>query len=445
MVNGMINRLHYRFKVLFRRFGLVAMLILAIGVSIALSVSLWRSPGRDLNRDKSNADATQQVVASKSLTDLYGFDQLVYNEDNVQYSIIDYRPTTTEMVKRLATWEVGDYTKQKLTKAAYLDALSKKGTVMISFPDAVAGGVVNQILANDVDLPSNVEINRIRVPQKGKDALVFMDDKHRTIYQYTIKNAPKSFASFKMSDERVKVKFEINGKRVLTDALETVSLRSYSYLMETNATNNYLSALFAGTTTPSANRNGNVLTYNDGVSRQMTVDTVSGVAKYDAYDVSDLGKTFNQRMAKGYDWLVRIHQIPDNIYFFESHDMGRHLIYRLYVNGLPIFNQAAYGTVQMKQHDSRHQEIDFSQYSLQVPLPADNNVRVTLPTSDEVIKQLADAGVSKQSITNMAYGYRWVSDTNQNIVTLQPEWYFEVGSTWQAANDKLAENQGGTN
>ena len=445
MVNGMINRLHYRFKGLFRRFGLVAMLILAIGVSIALSVSLWRSPGRDLNRDKSNADATQQVVASKSLTDLYGFDQLVYNEDNVQYSIIDYRPTTTKMVKRLATWEVGDYTKQKLTKAAYLDALSKKGTVMISFPDAVAGGVVNQILANDVDLPSNVEINRIRVPQKGKDALVFMDDKHRTIYQYTIKNAPKSFASFKMSDERVKVKFEINGKRVLTDALETVSLRSYSYLMETNAKNNYLSALFAGTTTPSANRDGNVLTYNDGVSRQMTVDTVSGVAKYDAYDVADLGKTFNQRMAKGYDWLVRIHQIPDNIYFFESHDMGRHLIYRLYVNGLPIFNQTAYGTVQMKQHDSRHQEIDFSQYSLQVPLPADNNVRVTLPTSDEVIKQLADAGVSKQSITNMAYGYRWVSDTNQNIVTLQPEWYFEVGSTWQAVNDKLAENQGGTN
>ena len=102
------------------------MLILAIGVSIALSVSLWRSPGRDLNRDKSNADATQQVVASKSLTDLYGFDQLVYNEDNVQYSIIDYRPTTTKMVKRLATWEVGDYTKQKLTKAAYLDRCQKR-------------------------------------------------------------------------------------------------------------------------------------------------------------------------------------------------------------------------------------------------------------------------------------------------------------------------------
>ena len=402
MVNGMINRLHYRFKVLFRRFGLVVMLIIAIGISIALSVSLWRSPGRDLNHDKSNADATQQVVASKSLTDLYGFDQLVYNEDNVQYSVIDYRPTTMKMIKRLMTWEVGDYTKRKLTNAAYLKALSKKDTVMLSFPDAVAGGVVNQIMTNDVDLPNNAEINRIRVPQNAKNEVLFMDDKHRTIYRYAIKNAAKSLASFEMSDEHVKVKFELNGKRVLTDALEPVSLRSYSYLMETNATNNYLSALFAGTTTPSANRDGNTVTYNDGVSRQMTIDTVSGVAKYDAYDVSDLGKTFNQRMAKGYDWLVRIHQIPDNIYFFESHDMGRHLIYRLYVNGLPIFNQTAYGTVQMKQHDSRHQEIDFSQYSLQVPLPADNNVRVTLPTSDEVIKKLAGAGVPKKSLTAIA-------------------------------------------
>lgn len=75
----MINRLHFRLKVLMRRFGLVTALILAILVSLILSVGLWRSPGRDL-KNASDADATKQVVAAKSVTGLYDLDQLVYNQ-----------------------------------------------------------------------------------------------------------------------------------------------------------------------------------------------------------------------------------------------------------------------------------------------------------------------------------------------------------------------------
>ncbi|MGL5689107.1 MAG: two-component system activity regulator YycH, partial [Weissella cibaria] len=162
---------------------------------------------------------------------------------------------------------------------------------------------------------------------------------------------------------------------------------------------------------------------------------------FDAYDVDNVGDDFNERMRMGYDWLVRIHQIPDNIYFFESHDMGRNLTYRLYVNGLPIYNQTTYGTVQIKQHDMRHEEIDFSQYSLQVPLPADNDSRATLSDSAAVYKQLADIGISKKQVVDLAYGYRWVSDTTENVVTLQPEWYFEVGDKWQAVKDAIADAQ----
>lgn len=438
--NGMINRLHFRLKVLMRRFGLVTALILAILVSLILSVGLWRSPGRDL-KNASDADATKQVVAAKSVTGLYDLDQLVYNQKDGQYMVVDYRPTTTKMIKRLADWQMTFDKKERLSNKGYLKALAQTNTMVMAFPDAVAGNIVDDMLSGDLDLPTNAEISRIRVPMGDANTVVFFDDKKRIIYRYKVTSAAKTMASFKMSSETVPVAYRLNGKHLLTDTLSDVSLRSYSYLMETNGTNNYLSSLFAGTTTPSATRKGDILTYNDGSSRQMTLNTNSGVVHFDAYDVDNVGGDFNERMRMGYDWLVRIHQIPDNIYFFESHDMGRNLTYRLYVNGLPIYNQTTYGTVQIKQHDVRHEEIDFSQYSLQVPLPADNDSRATLSDSAAVYKQLADIGISKKQVVDLAYGYRWVSDTTENVVTLQPEWYFEVGDKWQAVKDAIADAQ----
>ena len=161
--NGMINRLHFRLKVLMRRFGLVTALILAILVSLILSVGLWWSPGRDL-KNASDADATKQVVAAKSVTGLYDLDQLVYNQKDGQYMVVDYRPTTTKMIKQLADWQMTFDKKERLSNKGYLKALAQTNTMVMAFPDAVAGNIVDDMLSGDLDLPTNAEISRIRVP-----------------------------------------------------------------------------------------------------------------------------------------------------------------------------------------------------------------------------------------------------------------------------------------
>ena len=54
------------------------------------------------------------------MTGLYDLDQLVYNQKDGQYMVVDYRPTTTKMIKRLADWQMTFDKKERLSNKGYL-------------------------------------------------------------------------------------------------------------------------------------------------------------------------------------------------------------------------------------------------------------------------------------------------------------------------------------
>jgi|GEM_PF-2460438 len=444
MVTGMLRRLYYRLQILVRRFGLGALLVLAIIVSLILSIGLWQAPERNI-KSVTRVDATKQLVAAKPLTDLYNFNQLMINEaDGQQYMVIDYRPMVDKMTKRLRDWQLAFTDQKVLSKKAYVASLKTKNMFVLALPDAVPGAVLREMLHNHADLPTNAQINRVRIPRDKPTSVWFYDDQQQRVYHYAVKHAGQTMRVFKRPSTAVLATYRMNtAHQIVTDTLASVSLRTYSYLMEAQPTNNYLSVLFRGRETPAATRIDNEVTYSDGSTRQLKLNTMTGVASFNDYGVVGAHKTFNQRIQQGYKWLLHARQLPNNVYYFENQAQGRQLTYRLYVDGLPIFNQTTYGTVQIKQYDNRHQQIDFSQYTLQVPLPSDDKAKVDLVPSATAYKQLAAVGVSADKIENISYGYRWVSDTTENVVTLSPEWYVEINKSWNAVSDVIAMRQGG--
>lgn len=444
MVIGMIRRLYYRLQTFVRRFGLGTLLILAIIISVILSIALWRAPERNI-KSVTRVDATKQLVAAKPFTDLYNFNQLMINDaDGQQYMVIDYRPIADKITKRLRNWDVTFAGQKKLSKQAYIASLQHKNALVLALPDAVPGAVIREKLHGMADLPANVSINRIRIPRTKPTSVWFYDDQQRRVYRYKVTRAVKTMINVRRPATAVLATYRMNAaNKVVTDTLAPVSLRTYSYLMEAQSTNSYLSVLFRDGATPSAQRIGHEVTYSDGAIRQLKLNTMTGVASFNDYGVVGAHKTFHQRVQQGYKWLLHARQLPNNVYYFENQAQGRRLTYRLYVDGLPIFNQTTYGTVQIRQYDDQHQQVDFSQYTLQVPLPSDDKAKVDLAPSATIYKQLRTVGVTDNQIDNLSYGYRWVSDTTENVVTLSPEWYVEIDGEWNAVSDVLAIHQGG--
>ena len=56
---------------------------------------------------------------------------------------------------------------------------------------------------------------------------------------------------------------------------------------------------------------------------------------------------------------------------------------------------------------------------------------------------LESVGVSRNDIEQMAIGYRWQLDPDNQIVTLDPGWYFEQNHVWRSVTDQVKSEQGG--
>jgi regulatory protein YycH of two-component signal transduction system YycFG len=191
------------------------------------------------------------------------------------------------------------------------------------------------------------------------------------------------------------------------------------------------------------NNGQEILTYSNGDNRRMAHNVTTGSINYDAYNVNHNANTLNQRQHEGYRWLVNLHQNSDNLYYFEERDQGQTLTYRLFVNGLPIFGQTSYGSVQIKQLPNKHARIGMSQYSLRVPLPTDQKNQINIEPMASAMADLESVGVSRNDIEQMAIGYRWQLDPDNQIVTLDPGWYFEQNHVWRSVTDQVKSEQGG--
>ena len=99
--------------------------------------------------------------------------------------------------------------------------------------------------------------------------------------------------------------------------------------------------------------------------------------------------------------------------------------------------------MRVKQLPNNHERIGMSQYSLRVPLPTDQKNQVNLEPMNDAMAKLQSVGVARDDIEQMTIGYRWQLDTDNQIVTLHPEWCFEQDHVWRSVNEQVKSEQGG--
>lgn len=445
MVHGMKKNKQWRVNIRYfrQRYGVIIALIIAILISIFLSIQLWRSPGQSMKQQKLTNDTTQENVSGENLTSVYSISQLVFNQSDKELSVIDYRTLYSKIVDRVKEWDVAYKTSDVLKTTTYLNSLSQKNTIVMSFPDAVSGNVIQSIFGKRIKIANNATINHVQISQDDSNKLFFYDDRHHKRYVYQVSNAPRTVQHLKPSKKTATVDYQWVGKHVMAATTSSVKLQSYSYLLDVDSTVSRLTKLFSDSGKRDVNNGQEILTYSNGDNRRMAHNVTTGSINYDAYNVNRNANTLHQRQYEGYRWLVNLHQNSDNLYYFEEHDQGQTLTYRLFVNGLPIFGQTSYGSVQIKQLPNKHARIGMSQYSLRVPLPTDQKNQINIEPMASTMADLESVGVSRNDIEQMAIGYRWQLDPDNQIVALDPEWYFEQNHVWRSVTDQVKSEQGG--
>ena len=414
--------------------------MIAILISIFLSVQLWQTPGH-VSQKRQIKNTQQEEAIGKNLGNVYSLSKLTFNGKSQNLSVLDYQTVSSKLISRVKGWHLKYKGDQKLSKNAYLQSLSKNNMIVMSFSDSVSGSVIKNVFGKDIKIANNVMIDHVRLPQGGTNVVLY-NDAHHKIYHYQGTDVVQTIKKVKSSERAVSVDYRWIGEHVVTAPIGRIQLQTHSYLLDSDDTMSQLLKIFPDGGKRTVANDQEILTYTNGDNQRMTRNMTTGIINYDAYGINDHVDQVGQRQRQGYQWLVDLHQLTDDLYYFEETNNAKSLMYRLFVNGLPVFNQTDNGTVQVKQKPNQHEQIILSQYSLRVPLPTDNKSKATLPTMDEEINKLMAAGVDKTDIQKILLGYRWRLNPKNQIVTLEPTWYFEQDNVWRSVDSWLADKGG---
>lgn len=430
-----------KWRDLIKQYLLIALLALLVIISLMLSFGIWGSMGQHSVQLTSSegTDSEKRLVSEKNIEAVYDFDAIIMNQNHKHKRIASSRGANRDILTAMGDWRVEDVSAEKTDEKKYLDLMNEDNTVILGYPDQVIGSLVETRLNISVGLTDDDRIDRIQVPLSGKGEMRFFNDRTHDVYRAKIVDAGTALTSIEWPKEQVEVEWVWRQGRVRLNYIGDVKLKTKSYLLDESEKADIVSAGFKTTgKTPFIVQNENsdvdgTIEYTDGDTRRLLLDTLSGNVSLTEYDNKHIPKLMSNNMVHAYETLVSINEVPENMYYFEELDEGMKLSYRLYVNGLPMFmsDNFGFGTVSVAYEQNR-QTVDYSVYSLQVPLPDKDEQEIKLGKTADVMKALKDVGIDTDKVQGISLGYRWLEDDQERYITLQPGWFVQMDNKWDS-------------
>lgn len=412
-------------------------LTIAILVSLGLSFLIWTNPSRfGKEHDSSSSSSTSQLT-SKTIADTFLPNQVVRNGKTGGQSLLyakksNLSSTVQAQVEKMA---FGHITKiSNGDDQRFLAVLNQKDALVLNYPSSITTSIFNETFKQSVNQKKISEIDQIVIPTNGSHEVYLLKDGSLTVYRVRIKGKPdydKIKQVAKKSTERIKVDEQLLNKRVIIAFPKKTSVPVYSYMMTKTSDSSFTNALLdtSSSSSVSVHKKGSVTTYTDGSDKRMTINSKNGKATYENFLSRTDQVAENQFLTKSFKQLSKIGISLENIRYDEMSTKNLEVTYRTYVEDFPIYNDRGYGTVNFKYSKSGKQTYHFSLYSLEVPIP--NNSKQSIPSTEDVLSSLNNAGIKTADIQDMRIEYEWGNSRKSNsVINLKPAYYVKYQGKW---------------
>ena len=156
------------------------------------------------------------------------------------------------------------------------------------------------------------------------------------------------------------------------------------------------------------------------------------------YENEKSPSTLTKSFEASFDALLKTGNALSGMRFYSYDKATNSTAYRTYVEGFPVFYQTNFGSVKV-QFLPTGQKIDFSNYSLQVPVPAEDK-QVTLPSTESVLNQMTSNGFLLENVENVQVGYEWTKETsNEQVIDLNPTYFVQYKGVWRSLSALMAQ------
>lgn len=433
--------------------------VLTLLISIVFSWLIWVNPTgfeqiRQRQENKSTTNDNIPEEAKKSLDDIYTPTSLMYTKAtgkkvqliNTKYDILQTTKATMNKVRIISI--------HQQNKAQFDDVINMKQSYILNYSDVVPLKLVKILFKQVPNNYKNFEkftINQIIFPA-GKSNIIYIgNSKTKEIFEVKVKylnTANIEQIAAKKNTRELAINFEkINDNQYRWTYPEGVKLPQYSYLLTKDTIGNFANKLLGTSTSISTKEKDGDIIYSDGANQRLTLKNKLKNVEYVNYGIKQTlndkneSDNFNQILRRNLNQLNSLGVSLDDVRYSTYNPKKKEIDYRGYVSGFPIVSAEGYGDYRFTTLNGNGEKINFSLYSLQVPVP-NNNRNVELPSTNEVLELFEKMGVQENKIKEIKLAYAWHKNlSNNQVVDLKPTYYVKIGDTWMDYQSGKQENQ----
>jgi regulatory protein YycH of two-component signal transduction system YycFG len=424
-------------------------------VSIILTFGLWTyHPKYDVLQ---NDEYIQHVSVSNTQVDtamIVQPSQILIHKHNAHYGIIKDEERN-EILKEIKKWTIDDFEdiSSKIPIGKFLSFLDDKQRIELVYPDSIPMDVYRSILQIKDKGIKNHYFDRIVIPFANKNELpvYFISTEKRKVY--------KALASDVVLSEVNKLTAEIDRhpryfpyavsetKQIYLPEKEVVMDRLQYYTDELDP-DKFKEALFSD---PSFVKKDLITfgeEYTDG-SRLMDVDFLQRMLLYvnpaAQMENNERNEQSENLIEKSIDFVNEHGGWTDIYHFARWDEEERKVVFRLTINGRPVFNE--YGMSEIVQTWGDSDLVKYQRPLFRLEIYDLVNVPRTLLSGHEVIEKLEKVkGFRKGLVKDITVGYELVKDPErEKVIILEPSWFYLYGQTWKKVpvDDQDREKRGG--
>lgn len=407
-------------------------------------MTLWINPSRYQNVNKTNTNDDNEIY-KKTLPYVYSPTQVIKNDYTGSSYVLTNQSVNLVSEIRLQMLNFSDLDFKKIDNNnldKYKDFINRKNSLLLNYPDTVTTNILNKVLDNSLSKLPNVDFNRILIPLDDHKSIYLLRDDSYSIYKISLKNNNldkiKNIISKDVRQIPVDISFE--NKKPTMVFTKSFYMPQYSYLYNTTSQNFFVNRLLPESNT-SPKRHRDTTIYSDQ-DKRISFNDKNNEATYMDSMANSISSDLSQFLFQAYKNVsnLGLGNNLNSIRYFSYDDKNTDVIYRNYVEGFPIFDNNAYGAVQMKIIDNVSVRYNFSLDVLQTPLPSKKKDLKMISTK-QVMNNLISLGYDKKKIGTIELGYQSIKSNSSDIlINLKPTWFVQYNGKWLNYN-KATQNQ----
>lgn len=421
-------------------------LFIAVVVSLVFSAIIWIDPitfHRNTTQTTTTNDSGNSAdnTSRSNLADVYLPTGVAVTQNKQQFELTSSQDNLIgEMMKNLRQIQIeriSSYDDKGLSD--YQKSLSGNGNLIFSYASPVPIGLFKEMIVHPktANRYAHKRFRYIILPANNRYEIDLVNDTSDKVYKLILsKPIHKKVYQQGMTAhvQRTPIQYqELSKGHFIKTYPNGLTVPKYSYLINKENPSLFVSHLLGESSSNSigTKEQGGVTTYTTDNGQRLVIDSKNGTVNYTRDGrYRQHVVNFGDALKNGFDNLSRLGVSLNDVRFQEYDEHGHQLIYRNYVNGYPIISPNFDGAYRISIQSNGIVEDRFSVNDLQVPLP-NNNERVNLPPTSQLIKTLKDSHYNLDKVKTIIVGYQWSPNTSSPmVVDLTPTYFIQYNDNW---------------